>query len=168
MNIRMIAAVSLNGVMGNSDNKLPWKNEYPEDMIHFRKMTSGSTIIMGRKTFESIGRALPKRRNIVLSRKIVPKMDIPNVEMFHSMNTALETCSGDVWIIGGSYIYQEGLNHANELYLTTIPEKIVAANGQSLVYFPYVNPDTFTIKDRIELSRERNIYCNVFTRSNNP
>src|SRR5271170_4788622 len=141
MNLRMIAAVSLNGVIG-TNNKLPWDNDYPEDMAFFRKMTSGSTVIMGRKTYESIGRTLPKRRNIVLSHRMIPKMDIPGAETFHSLTGAIESCSADVWIIGGSFVYQEGLQFVNEIYLTTIPKII---NGEGLVYFPYVNPDAFKV-----------------------
>lgn len=165
MNIRMIAAASLNGVIGTK-GKLPWDNDYPEDMAFFRKMTSGSTIIMGRKTFDSIGKALPKRRNIVLSRRIVPKLNRPDVEMFHSLDSALKSCSGDVWIIGGSYVYQDGLSHASELFITTIPKMIVESGTdfQDLVYFPYVNPDAFTLKERIELSEEKKLYCNIYAR----
>lgn len=164
MNIRMIAAASLNGVIGQN-NKLPWEYDYPEDLSFFRKMTANSTIVMGRKTFESVGRPLPKRRNIVLSHKIVPKIEIPGVEIFHSLDNVLDSCVKDdnpVWIIGGSYVYQEGLKVANELYITTIPQII---QGSDLVYFPYVNPDLFKVKDTITISEEKKLYCHVYARS---
>lgn len=160
----MIAAASLNGVIGKSNN-LPWDNDYPEDMAFFRKTTSNSTIIMGKNTFNSIGRALPKRRNIVLTHKIVPKFAAPGVEVFHSLDSAIGKCEGDVWIIGGSFVYQDGLRLAEEIYLTTIPKFIV---GENLVYFPYVNPDAFEIKERLELSKEKNLYCNIYSRKCNP
>jgi dihydrofolate reductase len=156
--IRMIAAASLNGVIGQS-NSLPWGHDYKEDLMFFRKMTSGATVIMGRKTFESINKALPNRRNIVLTSRMVPKLD--GVEMFTSLERALETCKDDVWIIGGSYVYQDGLKFAEEIYATTIPKIIT---GEGLVYFPYVNPDAFSIKERIELSKEKNLYCTVYKR----
>lgn len=164
MKVRMIAAASLNGVIGKNNN-LPWDNDYPEDMAFFRKITSGGTVIMGKKTFNSIGRALPKRRNIVLTHRVVPKFEFPGVEVFHSLDSAIEKCEGDVWIIGGSFVYQDGLRLTEEIYLTTIPKFIV---GEGLVYFPYVNPDAFEIKERIELSKEKNLYCNVYTRKANP
>lgn len=158
MIVRMIAAASLNGVIGQN-NGLPWDNDYPEDLAFFKKMTTNSTIIMGRKTFDSIGRVLPKRRNIVLSRRVVPKFDIPGAETFLSIESAIETCSGDVWIIGGSSIYQDGLSISKEILITTIPKIIT---GNNLVYFPYVNPDAFKISDRIELSKEKNLYVNSY------
>jgi dihydrofolate reductase len=157
--IRMIAAASLNGVIGQN-NGLPWEHDYPEDMAFFRKMTAGSTVIMGRKTFESIGRPLPKRRNIVLTRRVIPRPEAP-IEHFLSLDSALKTCEGDVWIIGGSFVYQEGLSVAQELYVTTIPKTI---SGEALVYFPYVNPDCFKVRERIELSAEKNLYCNVYVK----
>lgn len=156
----MIAAASLNGVIGQN-NGLPWENDYPEDMAFFRKTTSNSTIIMGRRTFESIGRALPKRRNIVLTGRMVPRLESPGVETFMSLDKATETCTGDVWIIGGSFVYQDALRMASELYITTIPKMIL---GDKLVYFPYVNPDAFKIKERIMLSKEKDLFCNVYTR----
>jgi dihydrofolate reductase len=158
--IKLIAAASLNGVIGRNQN-LPWDNDFPEDLKFFRKMTSNSTVIMGRKTFDSIGKALPNRRNIVLTHKIVPKFNAENVEIFHSLDTAIEKCEGDIWVIGGSFVYQEALRLAEEIYITTIPKFIT---GDGLVYFPYVNPDAFEIKDRIELSKEKNLYCNVYRR----
>lgn len=167
MNIRMIAAASLNGVIGyNNDlhgTPVPWDKDYKEDMAFFRNMTLNNTVIMGSKTFSSMGKPLPKRRNIVLSRRKVPKITIPEIEVFHSFENALETCSGDVWIIGGSYIYQLGLSVATEIYVTTIPE-IITDPKQTLVYFPYINPDAFSVKERIKLSEEKNLYCNVYGR----
>lgn len=160
--IKLIAAASLNSVIGfGKENKLPWDFDYPEDMAFFRKMTANSTVIMGRKTYQSIGRALPKRRNIVLTRSITRMFDNTGIEPFTSLDDAVKTCSGDVWIIGGSFVYQDSLRFVEELYITTIPKIIT---GESLVYFPYVNPDYFEVKERIEISKEKNLYCNVYKR----
>jgi dihydrofolate reductase len=162
MTIRMIAAVSLNGVIGYK-NTLPWGNDYPEDLNFFKEQTINSTIIMGRNTFKSIGKALPKRRNIVLSSKVVPRLCEDGIETFLSLEKALSECTGDVWLIGGSSVYQEGLRLAEEIYITTIPKFI---KGDNLIYFPYVNPDLFVISRRIELSESKNLYCNIYEQIN--
>lgn len=160
MNIKMIAAASLNGVIGQN-NGLPWENEFPEDMAFFRKSTANSTVIMGRKTYESIGRPLPKRRNIVITSNFRPGWNDIGINQFTTLDAALETCGGDVWIIGGSFVYQEGLKRASEIHVTTIPKIIT---GESLVYFPYVNPDAFKITDRIELNKDKNLFVNVYSK----
>jgi dihydrofolate reductase len=135
--IKMIAAVSINGVIG-VDNKLPWN--YPADMKYFRTSTANSTVIMGRKTFESVGcRALPKRRNIVISSKVV---DSPNIETFGSLETALSKTEGDVWLIGGAGIYEEGMTkkYVDKIYLTLVPDFV---NSSNAVKFPFINPRLF-------------------------
>lgn len=165
MTIKMIAAVSLNGVIGNKDtNNLPWGfDEFPEDMAFFRKMTANATVIMGRNTFESLNRpaGLPKRRNIVLTAGW--SESLKQVDVFKTIDAAIEYTKicGDtnIWLIGGSFVYQKGLEIADEIYLTTIPKTILNVSN---IYFPFVNPDTFTIKDRIELNKEKNLYVNVF------
>lgn len=160
--IRMIAAVSRNGVIGR-DNKLPF--DYPEDLKFFRKMTAGSTVIMGRKTFDSIGRALPKRRNVVITRNDKP---IEGVELARSFRDAIDMVSepipsaglvdknglsmpqkdNNIWLIGGSSVYSEGLIYAGEIYLTLIPEII---EGENLVRFPWISPMEFKVSDFISL-----------------
>lgn len=157
--MNIIAAASLNSVIGYNNN-IPWLHDYPEDLAFFKKMTLNSTVIMGKNTFNSIGKSLPKRRNIVLSKKIVPRIN-NEVEQFISLENALETCSDDVWVIGGSFVYQAALKYANKLYITTIPKVI---EGDNLIYFPYVNPDFYQLSDKIEINKEKNLYCNVFER----
>src|ERR1019366_5892224 len=167
MTIRMIAAVSLNGVIGNKiTNNLPWAfDEFPEDMKYFRSITAGATVIMGRNTFESLNRpaGLPKRRNIVISSNIFVDKH-PDIEVYRSFEDAIETCSKDesIWLIGGSWIYQKGLKIADEIHLTTIP-KIISGNDN--VYFPFVNPDIFHVKKRIELNKDKNLFVNVFVKT---
>lgn len=137
--IGIIAAVSANGVIG-LDNKLPF--DYPQDMKHFRTTTAGATVIMGRKTWESIGRLLPKRRNIVISRN---KVDFEGLETFSSLkeaifsNTLLATKS-DIWLIGGASIYEEGMEFAEQIVLTLTPDVIKTNNA---VRFPWINPSKF-------------------------
>jgi dihydrofolate reductase len=163
--IRMIAAVAENGVIGR-DNKLPF--DYPEDMKFFRKMTAGGAVIMGRKTFDSIGRPLPKRRNIIVTRSEV-KSDLPGLEFAPSITEALDMAStpvaavgvvdkdgnqinepntDNIWLIGGSSVYLEGLRRADEIYLTLIPETI---EGEGLVYFPWINPMEFAVSEYLSL-----------------
>ena len=154
--IKIIAAVSKNGIIG-VDNKIPW--DYPEDMKFFRAMTANSVVIMGRKTFESIGRPLPKRRNIVISR--IAKglgilKDVEGIEVAASLKNALDLCdafdeddgeSRDIWLIGGASIYEEGLEFAEEIYLTLIPKWIdVSSRGKDFyAKFPWINPHEFSI-----------------------
>jgi dihydrofolate reductase len=142
--IGLIAAVSKNGVIG-LNGTIPWN--YPEDMKHFRKTTANSTVIMGRKTFESIGRPLPKRRNIVISRTNV---EVEGIETFSSMKEALESplfsssLNGDRWLIGGASIYEEGMQYADEIHLTLTPDIITTSN---VVKFPWVSPQQFAVRE---------------------
>ncbi len=146
--IKMIAAVSKNGVIG-VDNTLPWAGEYPEDMKHFRTMTKNSILIMGRKTFESVGsRPLPSRRNIVISRLAngLGCISVEGVEVYSSVKEAIDACNGDardIWVVGGERIYEAGMQFAEEIYLTMIPKWIDATLGQSVARFPWINPMIF-------------------------
>ena len=135
--IKIIAAVSENMVIGK-DNKIPWY--YPQDLKHFRETTEHHTIIMGRCTFESIGKPLPRRRNIVVSSKI-----IPGVECFSNLSSAINSCSsfGDVWLIGGKSIYQEGMRYAEQIHLTRIP---IFVEEIGAVKFPDMDPKFRKIK----------------------
>lgn len=158
--IRAIAAVSQNNVFGDSKtNALPWKNVYPEDLKFFWRKTVNSTLIFGRNTLSSFGsRALPKRRNILISRT---DSDLPGIETFKSVEDALKHCSGDVWMIGGLKIYEESLRLAEELYITQIPEVI---KGPELIYFPKINPQHYKLKEVIVIDEIKNLKCNVFSR----
>lgn len=155
--IGIIAAVSHNGVIG-VDNKIPW--DYPADMKYFRTATAGGNVIFGRKTFESIGRVLPKRRNIVISRTPIA---VPGVETFPTITDALVRIDEDnikataafvgvpgiqiipanTWFCGGAGIYEEGMDHADEIHLTVTPDVIRRADA---VRFPLINPRNFEIK----------------------
>lgn len=119
--IALIAAVSDNGVIG-VDNKLPWY--IPDDLKRFKKLTSGNVVIMGRKTYESIGKPLPNRINIVVSRN--KDLVIPNCLVVDSMTKAIRKggTDKDIFIIGGGEIYNSGLIHAKRIYLTKIHQEI--------------------------------------------
>ncbi|MBB1439052.1 type 3 dihydrofolate reductase [Shewanella sp. SG41-4] len=117
MRIAMIAAMAKNRVIGR-DNKMPW--HLPEDLRHFKAMTLSKPIVMGRKTFESIGRPLPGRHNIVISRN--SQLSIEGVTCVTTFDEAM-TMAGDcdeLVVIGGGQLYQQLLPKADVLYLTLI------------------------------------------------
>lgn len=119
MTINIIAAVAQNRAIGKDNRLLYW---LPNDLKRFKGLTTGHTIIMGRKTFESLPKgALPNRRNIVLSRTA---QELPGCECFPSLYDALSHCSEDeqVFIIGGASIYEQTLPIADRLYLTEIED----------------------------------------------
>lgn len=119
--IYMIAALSQNNQIG-LNNQMPW--HIPEDLHYFKTITTGHTVIMGRKTFESIGRPLPNRRNIVLTQNV--DFAPPGVEIIHTLKEALELSQElpEVFIIGGGEIYTAFMPYADKLYLTLIPKVI--------------------------------------------
>lgn len=156
--INMIASVSQNGYIG-VDNKLPWK--LPEDMRLFAHKTKNSVIIMGRKTFETIGmKPLPGRRNIVISRLANSPgvLDTAGVEVFGSVAEALDACddtSKDVWIVGGEKVYEAGMEFAEEIHLTVVPQWIDVEYGQESARFPWINPLEFSLKSTLLLAPEK-------------
>ena len=123
MTISLIAAVAKNRAIGYQNKLLYW---LPNDLKRFKSLTTGHTIIMGRRTFESLPKgALPNRRNIVLSRKGKAE-DFPGADLYPTLDAALASCEGDVYIIGGASVYREALPKADRLCLTYIydtPEK---------------------------------------------
>ncbi len=162
--IGMIAAASINGVIG-VNNKLPF--HYPDDMRHFRETTADSVIIMGRKTFESIGKALPKRENIVITSQ---NLEIPRVTCCSSVAQALlnesikiREQSINIWFIGGASIYQEGMLYADEIHLTLTPDYIEEKN---VVKFPFINPLMFELCGYTQLSDppSEKLVCAVYKR----
>ncbi|MDI2031149.1 dihydrofolate reductase [Saccharopolyspora sp. TS4A08] len=115
--IGLIWAQSSTGVIGR-DGTMPW--HLPEDLKHFRAVTRGATVLMGRRTWESLPprfRPLPGRRNLVLSR--TPQ---DGAETFPDLDTALAAVSGDVWVIGGAAVYRAALPLADKIVVTEIQE----------------------------------------------
>jgi len=127
----MIAAMADNRVIGR-DNKMPW--HLPEELAYFKQVTMGKPIVMGRNTFESIGRPLPGRKNIVISRDTQLKID--GATVVNSIDAAIE--AGDdceeLMIIGGAMLYNEMLPRTDILYLTEID-----LNVEGDTYFPDYN-----------------------------
>jgi dihydrofolate reductase len=117
--VYLIAAVAANRVIG-ARGKLPW--HLPEDLKHFKALTLGRPIIMGRRTWESLGRPLPGRENIVVSR--TPGYEAPGAGMASSLEHALALCAGEalVYVIGGEKLYEAALGIADGLVLTEIKE----------------------------------------------
>jgi dihydrofolate reductase len=131
MVVSLVVAVAENGVIGR-ENALPW--HLPDDLRHFKRMTIGRPVIMGRKTFESIGRPLPKRMNIVVSRN--KDFTADGVTVAHSLREALDLATrpsgnGEVAVIGGAALFAEALPLADRLYLTEVHD-----SPEGDVFFP--------------------------------
>jgi len=117
--LKAIAAMSLNRVIGNG-NKIPW--HLPDDFKWFKQMTTGHTIVMGRKTFESIARALPNRKTIVISRSGFANPGVVTIPDLNALDLNAER--GEVFICGGAQIYEQTLPLCSDLYLTLVKRKV--------------------------------------------
>jgi len=135
--VSVIVAAAENGVIGRA-GALPWR--LSEDLKRFKRLTVGHPVVMGRKTWESLGRALPGRRNLVVSRS--PGYAAAGAEVFSSLDEALAACAGEgeVFVIGGAALYAEALPRADRLYLTRVH---AAVEGD--VTFPEIDPADWTL-----------------------
>lgn len=131
MELAIIVARAKNGVIG-VNNTLPW--HLPEDLKHFKTTTMGCPIIMGRNTWLSLGRPLPGRRNLVVSRN--PEFKAEGAETYTSLEDAIDACSGveKAFIIGGAQIYDEALAYVDQLIITEVD---IEVDGDA--YFPNVD-----------------------------
>ena len=132
MSISIIVAIAKNNAIGFENKLLYW---LPNDLKRFKALTTGHTIIMGRKTFESLPKgALPNRRNIVLSRQDI---DFPGTERFNSLEAALSQCRDEeeIYIIGGASVYQEAMPLADKLCVTHIDDTPEQADA----FFPEID-----------------------------
>jgi dihydrofolate reductase len=134
MSIKLICAVSKNNVIGN-DNKLPWN--ISEDLKRFRELTSENIVVMGRKTYDSIGRPLPKRENLVLSKN--KKLKIENVKVFNTPREIIDFYDKreekkDLFIIGGTFIYKLFIEYCDYLLITFVDKEY---DGDA--YFPKID-----------------------------
>jgi dihydrofolate reductase len=137
---KAIAAMSLNRVIG-AGNRIPW--HLPEDFKWFKKMTTGQVIVMGRKTFESIGRPLPNRTTIVLTRSLEPIPGVRTVADLALIDPANPEFAGrEIFICGGAQVYQQALPLCSDLYLTLV-QRVVEGD----VLFP-------PFEDRFEPAEE--------------
>ena len=149
--LKIIAAVSLNGIIGKN-NKLPWHSS--EDLNFFKKMTNNSIVVMGKNTFNSLHDCLPNRKNIVITSS---NINNPNIECFPSIQKCLEQnlCHNkDIWFIGGASIYEEVLNpiyNVEEIYLSIIPINVDPTNA---VKFPWINPVNFMLQHSFYLKNK--------------
>jgi dihydrofolate reductase len=171
--IGLIAATSMNGVIGitddNGNGKLPF--HYPDDMRYFRETTRNSIVIMGRRTFESIGKPLPKRENIIISSSL---LEIPGARCYASVRTAmhdesikLSRSQRNIWFIGGARIYEEGMLYADEIHLTITPDHI---HEKEMIRFPWINPLLFEVKISMSISDPPSdkLLCTIYQRKKMP
>ncbi|NFO34787.1 dihydrofolate reductase [Clostridium botulinum] len=138
--LSIIVAIAKNNVIGN-DNKLIW--HISEDLKRFKEITSGKTIVMGRKTFESLPGVLPNRKHIILTRDKNFKVNSEYVEIIYDFDELLskyKNSDTEVFIIGGGEIYKQLLPHTHKLYLTKINKDF---DGDT--YFPQINYDDFKV-----------------------
>jgi len=146
MILSIIAAVDKNKVIGN-DNRLPWR--LPADMKHFVAVTRGKPVIMGRRTYESIGRALKDRKNIIITRDRSYRAD--GCVAVHSVEEAIEAAggAGEAVVIGGASVYEQFLPFTNRMYLTLVSH---AFEGD--VFFPVFDPSEWEETERTEHKKD--------------
>ena len=151
--LSMIVAVAKNNVIGK-DNKLIW--HLPEDLKRFKKITTGKKIIMGRKTFESLGRVLPNRKHIILCNDAEMNIEDENVEILEDLKLLDKYIESDeeCFVIGGATIYKLLMPFSNKLYITHINQEF-----EGDVYFPEINENEWeTIEKEKGLTNEENPY----------
>ena len=139
--VSLVVAMDRQRVIGNR-GKLPW--HLPEDLKRFKALTMGHSMILGRKTHESIGRLLPGRRSIIVTRQ--GNYAVPGALVAHSMEEALAACAGEdeAFVIGGGEIYREALASADRIYLTEVHQETLGD-----AFFPALEAGTWR-----EVSRE--------------
>lgn len=155
MCLSVIVAIDQKNAIGK-DNRLLW--HLPADLQHFKRITSGHTIIMGRKTYDSIGKPLPNRRNIIISRN--KNLTIAGCDVVGSLDDALSLCreEKEVFIIGGAEIYRQALPLASKLYLTC-----VEMEADADTFFPAIDPDEWQIvSEEKHAADEKNKYSYHF------
>ena len=151
MIISLIVAMDRRGVIG-AGGALPWR--LSGDLRHFKAITMGKPIIMGRKTHESIGRPLPGRQNIVLTRQ--PGYTAPGCDVFHDAQSALAACAGheEVMVMGGAALYEQFLHRAARIYLTRVEAEV---DGDT--WFPQFDESAWNeVERRDHPADERNEY----------
>ena len=155
--ISIIDAVARNLAIGRGNELIYW---LPNDLRRFKALTTGHTIIMGRRTFQSLPKgALPNRRNIVLTRS---GKEFPGAETYSSLREALDSClpSEEVFVIGGATVYAEALPLADRLCLTEVDDEPEGADA----FFPQVSSDLWKVSSREEHGKdEKHDYTYTFT-----
>lgn len=136
MEIILIAAVARNSVIGNN-GEIPW--DIPEDLKRFKTLTSGHTVIMGRKTFDSIGAALPDRENIVVSRSV---KELSGCTVVDNLDDAFDLASGKVFVIGGGEVFSQVISKAETMFITHVDSEV-----EGDVVFPEFSKDEWNQVD---------------------
>ena len=155
--LSFVVAMDRNRLIG-SDNSIPWR--LPADLAFFKRTTMGHPIVMGRKTYESIGKPLPGRRNIVVTRN--PRYSAEGCEVVHDIDTALAICADDdeIMNIGGATLYEQTMDRATTMYITEIHHDF---SGDT--WFPEFSEDDWKVVDRQDFSAdERNPYDYSFVK----
>lgn len=146
MKLSLIAAVSENGVIG-AKGRLPWS--LPADRALFKRLTTGHTVIMGRRTFESLRRPLPKRTNVVVTRQ--SDYQAPGAQVAESLDAALALAAGDdeVFVAGGSELYREALPRADRLVLTAVHAEVAGD-----AFFPEVDFASWRLVEEVRHEKD--------------
>ena len=157
MRISLLLAASENNVIGK-DNRLPW--HLPDDLKYFKNLTWGLPILMGRKTFDSIGKPLPGRQSIVITRN--KDWQHKGVEVVHSIDEAIAQAAAygakEIFVIGGAEIFKSSLSTANRIYLTRIHHHL---DGD--VFFPEINQQDWQLtSSRFCEKDEKNAYDHTY------
>jgi dihydrofolate reductase len=163
--ISIIAAMADDQRVIGVSNTLPW--HLPEDLKHFRKMTTGHPILMGRKTYESIGRPLPKRENIVITRN--SSYSAKGCIVKHTLEDAIAHCSSsdEIFIIGGAELYKQALPFADCMYLTEIsirPPDSFLITFEGDAHFPEFSLNDWAIKKQTKPKVAKNLSYNDKTK----
>ena len=152
--VGIIVAMSPEGAIG-LHGKIPWR--HPGDQRRFKRLTVGTTVVMGRKTWESLPKKpLPDRRNIVLTRT-----PIAGVECFPDLGSALASVEGDVWVIGGARAYEEAMRHADVIDVTYVPDPV---SHPEAVKFPAIDPTLFEEGELVPHEDAESLTRRVFRR----
>ncbi|OGT42395.1 MAG: hypothetical protein A3F13_03365 [Gammaproteobacteria bacterium RIFCSPHIGHO2_12_FULL_40_19] len=156
MKLSLIVAKSKNNVIGKN-NQMPW--HLPADLKHFKQITMGKPIIMGRKTFDSIGKPLPGRRNMIISRDT--KLSIAGCDVFHGIDDALKAVKNEpeVMIIGGANLYEQTLARAHCIYLTLIDAEF---EGDTFFLAPELNKEWQLVSEEKFPADDKNLFSYAF------
>jgi dihydrofolate reductase len=155
MKVSIIVAMTHQRVIGRGGG-MPW--HLPADLKRFKELTMGKPIIMGRKTFESLGRILPGRRHIVISRN--QGYEAPGAEIVQSLNAGFEAAAdaNETFVIGGAEVFRQGITRADRIYIT-----LIDAGIEGDVYFPGFDENEWQEVERVEcLPDGTNIYPHTF------
>lgn len=150
--VSLIVAHARQNVIG-FHNKMPW--HLPKDLKHVKELTSGNTIVMGRKTYESMGKALPNRKNVILTRN--KDLKLSDADVIHSIDD-INKLDGEVFIFGGANIYKETMHLVDEMHVTIIEE-----NFAGDAFFPEYDLDEWEILSETEgTTDDKNIIPHKF------